>query len=318
MKKMKKISIVFLFVLIACTHQSYAQWSCDTISFEKPTTKIVIDTLPGNLWQIGKPKKPFFNSAHSESNAILTDSIYNYPPNDTSSFVYILPNPYVQTCFSCMEFWHKYDMDTLKDKGIIDASYDGGHSWILVNDTNNYSYSFYWSSDYHETNGNYSQHKLITSGQSDGWIQSRFCWNWQMMVKKADTIISPPDSLIVRFTFISDSIQNKKDGWMIDDIIVIAADQGSCSGINEISKENHISAFPNPFIRQTTLQTDMFSKNANLIIYNSLGQQIKQLNNITGQTFTLQRDNLTSGLYYLRLIQDNQTIATGKLIITDN
>jgi len=316
---MKKISIIFLFVLIVCNQQSYAQWSCcDTVSFEKPSTNIVIDTLTGNLWQIGKPHKTFFNSSHSGTNAILTDTINNYPQNDTSSFVYIIRNPFTQTCNTCMEFWHKYDTDSLTDKGIIDASYDGGNSWVLVNDTNNYSYYFYWSSDYHESNGYYSQHNLITSGQSDGWIQSKFCWIWQMLVKKADTIITSPDSLMIRFTFISDSIIKNKDGWMIDDILVNAADPGSCSGINELSKENHISVFPNPLIRQSTIQTDMFLKNAKLTIYNSLGQQTKQINNITGQTFTLQRDNLSSGLYYLMFIQNNHTIATGKLIITDN
>jgi hypothetical protein len=293
---MKKISIISLFVLFACTQQSYSQWSCcDTISFEKPTTNIVIDTLPGNLWQIGKPQKPFFNSAHSETNAILTDSIYNYPPNDTSSFVYIIHNPYIQTCYTCMEFWHKYDMDTLTDKGIIDASYDGGNSWVLVKDTMN-SFYFNWNSDYHESNGNYTQHKLIISGKSDGWIQSTFCWQWQIFVKKMDN----------------------KDGWMIDDIIVNAAVPGSCSSINEISKENHISVFPNPFNRQTNLQTDTYFKNATLTLYNSFGQHIKQINNITGQTVPLQRGNLPSGLYHFRLTQDNQIIATGKFVITDN
>ena len=315
----KKNTIVFLLVLVVCTQQSYAQWSCcDTISFEKPATNIVIDPLPGNLWQIGNPHKTIFKSSHSGAIAILTDTINTYPQNDTSSFIYIIRNPYTKTCNTCMEFWHMYDMDTLADKGIIDASYDRGHSWVLVNDTNNFSYSFYWSSDYHKSKDYYSQHKLITSGQSDGWIKSAFCWTWQMIVKRADTIIRNPDSLMIRFTFISDSIIKNKDGWMIDDIIVNGTYPGSCSGINEIPKANHISAFPNPLIRQSTLSTDIFLNNAKLAIYNSMGQQIKQINGITGQTFTLRRDNLTSGLYYLILIQDNQTIATGKLIITDN
>ena len=316
---MKKTSVIILFALCVFTKQAYSQrLCCDTVSFEKPTPGIVIDKLHGNLWQIGKPNKSFFNSSHSGTNAILTDTIYNYPKNDTSSFIYIVPNPFIRTCNTCMEFWHKYEMDTLSDKGIIDASYDGGNSWVLVNDTNQYSYLFYWSSDYHESTDTYSQHKLITSGQSDGWIQSRFCWIWQLMVKKADTIISPPDSLLIRFTFISDSLNKNKDGWMIDDILVNSAGPGECSGINEISEENHFSVFPNPLINQSTIQTDIFLNSAKLVIYNSMGQLLKHINNISGQTFILQRGNLLSGLYYLRLIQNNQTIATGKLIVADN
>lgn len=315
---MKNISIIFLFVLAVFAEKTFAQWTCcDTVSFETPTSNIVIDTLSGNLWQIAKPDKTFFNSAHSGTNAILTDSIYTYPPNDTSSFIHIIHNPYLQTCYTCISFWHKYDTDTLADYGIVDASYDGGNSWFLLNDST-YFFDFHWNSDYHESTGNYTKHNLVTSGQSDGWIQSTFCWQWYIVVK-TDTIISPPDSLMVRFTFISDSIVENRDGWIIDDIIVNATDPVECyGGFDEMSKENHISVFPNPFIFQTTLQTNVFLKNATLTLYNSLGQKSKQINNITGQTITLRRNNLLRGLYYIQLSQDNKTVATGKLVVSDN
>jgi hypothetical protein len=77
------------------------------------------------------------------------------------------------------------------------------------------------------------------------------------------------------------------------------------------------SIFPNPFTSQTTLQIDKSLANSSLTLYNSLGQQVKQVNNISGQTVTLHRDNLPSGLYYLQLTQDNKTIATDKLVIAD-
>lgn len=315
---MKKIYIILLFALAAITEKASAQWTCcDTMSFETPAIDIVLDTLPGNLWQIGKPDKTFFDSAHSGTNAILTDSIHTYPINDTSSFVYTIRNPHMQTCFTCMAFWHKYDMDTLKDKGIIEASYDGADSWILLNDTNSF-FMYYWNPDYHENNGTYTQHNIVTTGKSDGWIQSTFCWQWYILVK-TDTIISPPDSLMIRFTFISDSITENKDGWMIDDITVNALDPTQCyGGVNELSKENYLSVFPNPFVMQTTLQTNVLLKNATLTLYNSTGQQINQINNIAGYKITLQRGNLVSGLYYIRLSQDNNIIATSKLIVTDN
>ena len=78
-----------------------------------------------------------------------------------------------------------------------------------------------------------------------------------------------------------------------------------------------IVIYPNPFTNQTVLQTYKVLTNATLALYNSLGQQVKQLNNINGQTVTLNRDNLPSGLYYLQLTQDNQTIATDKIVIAD-
>ena len=74
---------------------------------------------------------------------------------------------------------------------------------------------------------------------------------------------------------------------------------------------------PNPFILETTLQTDKIFKDATLTVYNSFGQQVKQIKNISGQTITLYRDNLPFGLYFIRLTQDNQVITTDKLVITD-
>lgn len=89
------------------------------------------------------------------------------------------------------------------------------------------------------------------------------------------------------------------------------------ANINENTTKQTIKISPNPFASQTTLQTDKTLANATLALYNSLGQQVKQIVNISGQTVTLHRDNLSSGLYYLQLTQDNQTIASDKLVITD-
>ena len=87
--------------------------------------------------------------------------------------------------------------------------------------------------------------------------------------------------------------------------------------IHENSNKNIFSIFPNPFISSTTIQTIGNLKNATLTIYNSYGQTLKQVKNISGQTISLSRDNLPSGLYFIRLTEDNKIIAVEKLIITD-
>ncbi len=90
-------------------------------------------------------------------------------------------------------------------------------------------------------------------------------------------------------------------------------------GTNQISSvENTIHVSPNPFSSSTTLQPDKVFKGATLIIYNSYGQQLKKINNLSGTAFTLYRDNLTRGVYYFRLLNENNPIASGKLVITDN
>ena len=87
--------------------------------------------------------------------------------------------------------------------------------------------------------------------------------------------------------------------------------------INSNFYPNSFKVFPNPFSTQTTLQTDILLHNATFTVYNCLGQTVREITNISGNTATFYRDNLPSGLYFIRLTQDNKQIETKKLIITD-
>lgn len=90
------------------------------------------------------------------------------------------------------------------------------------------------------------------------------------------------------------------------------------SGINEHVNNNSLTVSPNPFSIQTTLQAEKIFKGTSLTIYDLYGQQVKQVKNISGQTIILHRDNLPSGLYFIRFTQDNKIFLADKLIITDN
>ncbi len=122
-----------------------------------------------------------------------------------------------------------------------------------------------------------------------------------------------------------------------DSSISLAGRQGSYSLPNFISgfdysngltkcnqtdiSENHInenwSIFPNPFCLETTINSNNNLKGASLTIYNSFGQQVKQIKNISGQSTILHRDNLPSGLYFIRLTQNNKVLAAEIIVIID-
>lgn len=74
---------------------------------------------------------------------------------------------------------------------------------------------------------------------------------------------------------------------------------------------------PNPFSSKTTMQLSEPLENATLNVYNTYGQQVKQLRNISAPTVVLHRDNLPCGLYFLQLMQDNKVLVTSKLVIAD-
>lgn len=94
---------------------------------------------------------------------------------------------------------------------------------------------------------------------------------------------------------------------------------GLITSINKYQiEEKPIKIFPNPFSNSTTLQTSTEFKNLTLSVLNSFGEEVKQFNNINGNSFTFYRDNLPSGIYFLRLSQKDELITSGKIVIIDN
>jgi alpha-tubulin suppressor-like RCC1 family protein len=87
---------------------------------------------------------------------------------------------------------------------------------------------------------------------------------------------------------------------------------------SNVDEQIAIAVFPNPFSAVTTLQTNQVLKNASVSIHNAFGQQVKQINNVSGNAITLQRDELLAGLYFMQVTQNNSTSTVIKLLITDN
>lgn len=89
------------------------------------------------------------------------------------------------------------------------------------------------------------------------------------------------------------------------------------TSLEEDLVENDLIVFPNPFSLETTLQINKVLKDATLTVYNMYGQQVKQLTNISGETFTFNRDNLTNGVYFIQLFEDSHLISINKIVIND-
>lgn len=86
------------------------------------------------------------------------------------------------------------------------------------------------------------------------------------------------------------------------------------ASLNEIEDQVQYNVFPNPFTDQTTLSFPSVKDNSTVTLYNTNGQLVKTLNNITNGQASISRDNLPSGLYFFMLTNDSKIIATGKLI----
>ncbi len=90
------------------------------------------------------------------------------------------------------------------------------------------------------------------------------------------------------------------------------------TSVDEINNMETTGVYPNPLISEATLHSNEILKDASLIVYTACGQEAKRINNISGQSVSFSRGDLLSGLYFIRLMQDNKVLISEKLIITDN
>jgi len=323
MKKYFTILLSLCFLSIAISAQNYKApgdtLGMHIINFDDTSNikYIHIDTSNQNLWQIGKPQKTIFSSAYSIPNAILTDTINDYPINNYSYFdLYagFFNFPFF-SMIMIIDFWHKYDSDTLKDGGYITVSWDKGLSWMnIIKDTvymwetpewNEFTFNLYSENDT-LFNGEYG-----FSGSSNGWKKTGIAWFTQPV--KLDF---PPDTMIIRFNFISDSINDNKEGWMIDNIRLYGIEL--MGEINNVSiNNNFVKIAPNPFNTNTDISFDKQYNNIKIDIYDIQGKLMETQNYIKTNRIKFNRNNLKNGLYFLKFTLDKNITKTAKIIISD-
>jgi len=93
----------------------------------------------------------------------------------------------------------------------------------------------------------------------------------------------------------------------------------TCTGTDQtIAQDISCIVYPNPFSSSAIIQFNSVIKNAVLNIYNLFGQKIITINNISGNQIKIERANLNSGIYFYKVMKQNEeNISNGKLIITD-
>ena len=93
--------------------------------------------------------------------------------------------------------------------------------------------------------------------------------------------------------------------------------QGVYSSINGLEKTNNaLKVYPNPSHDIVNFDlSNLIEHNYSLSIYNSMGQEVRSINGIDGlQVFSLERENLPSGLYYYQMVKSGRIISSGNYI----
>ncbi len=291
------------------------------ISFDVPTQYVTILPLQNNIWQIGGPHKTFFDAPYTPPNVIVTDTINDYPINNLSTFELIVGSFNLPSCYYDMfiDFRHKYDCDTLRDGGYISVSWDGGLTWnnIITDPNAPYEITPTHPGFVYGNNNLYNSSPALFNGEpgftghSGGWIHSCMAW-YDIPVKKQKT---QSDTIRFHFTFVSDSIQNNREGWMIDQIRLFDIDLGS--GIKEYQEgKTHSYFYPNPIRTTALFIMNRTYHDVHYELMDGMGLVISKSDRGQCDEFTFDRTGLLPGNYFMRLFLDDQLMDIHRIIVT--
>jgi hypothetical protein len=107
---------------------------------------------------------------------------------------------------------------------------------------------------------------------------------------------------------------NLNHGWYIDNILI------NCStgvGIENNNHGNTISISPNPFTTSTQITLPQTFHNIALAVYDIQGKLLAQHQYKDCSQIQLNRNQLSNGLYFLKLTLDDKEVETGKIIVSE-
>jgi hypothetical protein len=295
---MKKL---LLFFLLLSTIPSFGQWYWN-VDFDSSwnLNKVYRDTIsnPNCKWQIGQPSKTVFTSARSVPNAIVTDLSHPVPANDTSTF-FLIHHRDTTALFHeafTLDFMYQMDGDST-DYGIIEVSPDEGKTWVNML-TQDSIYQLDWN----------NSSKPTLKGSTNGWKSFHVnMWKW---ASSWGTYLAAmtADTILFKFTYITDNNATPRDGWMIDDILV----EDMWEGISEIQKDDLISIYPNPTSDNLQIQRTNDSNKQSIQILNNEGKVVYDNPNFTGTSVDTKQ--LANGIYFLKY-SDKDNFSVKKFVV---
>lgn len=281
----------------------------DSIKFTPLSDWITIPNKEQNIWEAGLPNKALFNNSLSGKSTMITDSINPYPVSRDDYFLLSIPLSDVYTYLwpeIILSFYHKFNTDTLYDGGIIEISYDDGESWVNVIDDK-------WGFLPTEFYGLYSDDDTIINGinsftgNSHNWEYVEIRWIWLGLTKSTDLEINY--NPILKFRFVSDEINNNKDGWMIDELVIRRYD---VSGNIQNNKKSEISIFPNPCEDYISIIYPIDRADSQLELFSLDGRKV--FNSKISKSGIFSVKDIQTGIYIYKISDNKKILGIGRLI----
>ncbi|MBL0050130.1 MAG: SBBP repeat-containing protein [Bacteroidetes bacterium] len=102
----------------------------------------------------------------------------------------------------------------------------------------------------------------------------------------------------------------------VDDMYIAKLDSmGAFTGFSEIhSLQPEITISPNPFTSLTTIRFLEEQKNTTIKIIDMIGKEIRTIN-FTGRQFTIEKNEMVAGIYFVQITDEKKSIVKKKIII---
>jgi hypothetical protein len=287
---------IFLSIFVVLTSTRITAQNYYEISFEGTGLyefdnhhELVVE--PNGLWQVGSPDKTLFTEAYTFPNAILTDTANAYPINANSSFTikhvadlgFEMPNHVLFTGV------YRVDTDSLTDYGMIEFSPDNGTTWVDLIDQGQYDTQIHWGNS-----GNESDVPVLT-GNSNGWK------NFSVYFPQLGSVFSivTGDTVLFKFSFISDAIENNRDGLMFDSLRI---EDTPPLNVGKLDQQTSLMIYPNPASSLLTLDYSNIGTSEIMIeIYNHLGVKVEELQQNEQWNKNVDVSRFANGFYYIVL-----------------
>lgn len=308
---MKRTLLIFT-IFLCSYHVNAQQWSEYYQYFDGADTignpyhgVLLIENDSNSLWQIGVPNKTYFTSANTVPNVIVTDTINPYPINDTSSFkIGLSTNLFSFSGILAIQWVQKLDIKLGEDIGLVEYSIDTGNTW--VNTFNNpYVYNFYGFNN--NQNVDTINNEVGFSGYDNSWKDIWLCFDGSYFSTITDT-------LIIRYTFKSDSIFDSRDGWMIDNFQVHPT---WFHTVNELEQDEYALLYPNPTndgkINIQIKKIKDFQVVESIKIYDINGTLVKSYG-LSPTKFQIDLKDLENGTYVIK-IKTNKKEVSKKIVL---
>ena len=297
---MKKTLLII--ICLVSFSKMYAQQVNSTLGFEKneANNSIKITDLTGD-WQTGKPQKNIFKAAKTGLGVAVTDTSKSYSAKKVSQMT-VLFRPKKGNNSIVIDFDQRVDINDNVDSTKIELSFDKGSNWFNMPQTQQFLRCQGGYLSYSGFNGQGINSANTTSSTS--WTTERLNIYLIMLVRVEDCPFKQQiwiDSLMMRFSFYSNTSKPTKDGWMIDNLRIQSDVAG---GIERLENQNEaLSLAPNPstndVVRLQSMDSGLGVKG--WILENMNGSILKnQSNSNEIDTFDLQK-----GVYIVKIETTN-------------